>query len=330
MIDARFADHLSACDLVLFVLTDAPARATSTRRNEGPSRKKAAPANNQRIDSRSDFNQDDGSEPGGFIRTNRTSAQRIDPNLAPHNPSKTQPSATFFLSDPEASQPPEMKDARHQTHDQDFTAGTTESSRSVLRLSGDSYDFAEEERIVKALGDQTRQQRPPAAENLIGDRSTSEPHQQESSSNSGWAAGSSRDRMRSDEAAHRSDSGMHEIEEVVASSRQAAHSKLDKPRVLPLPIPHHQVKPISPTSGDTTEPELRKQLKTSPLTLIQGLGMRCGKQLASLLSHLFRADFWNRFVWLVLLGSVASALLISSVSSPFFSNSLLWLLLLPA
>ncbi|EFP87570.2 uncharacterized protein PGTG_13941 [Puccinia graminis f. sp. tritici CRL 75-36-700-3] len=276
------------------------------RRNNGVSRKKGT-LNNQRIGDQSDTNDDDIPE-GGFIRPKKPTNQNLDTDVTPHARNQ-HPSATFFLSDPEASQPPEEGE-RNQSNDQDMTVATTESSRSALRLSGDSYDFAEEERIVKALGDKTRQQRPLAAETSIGDGSTSDYHRQESSSNSGWA-GSSRDRIRSDEHARRSDSGMREIEEIIASSRQTAHSRPEKPRVLPLPIPH-QKNPIS-TIVEETHSELRKESDTSLFHSIpESLGTKWGKQFTSLLSHLFRAEFWNRFTWLVLLGSIAFALLINS------------------
>jgi len=288
------------------------------RRNDGPSRKRA-PSNYQRPDARSDLNQDDPPEVG-FARPSRQSVQRIDTDITPHPARKSQPSATFYLSDPEASQPPEGEGSRNQSHE--FTAGTTEeSSRSVLRLSGDSYDFAEEERIVKALGDQIRPQPPSAADASIDDGSTSERHRQESSAHSSWA-GPSRDRTRSDEAPYHSDAGMREIEEIVASSRQAAHRKPEKPRVLPLPLPH-QKKAISPIAEETAH-ELRAQPKTSLFTsMLDGLGSRCGRQLASFLSCIFQPEFWNRFTWLVLLGSTALALLINSYKTGDISFPLL-------
>ncbi|KNZ45844.1 hypothetical protein VP01_774g2 [Puccinia sorghi] len=272
--------------------SDASERENTHRRNDGPSR--------------------DPPEVG-LARPGRQSVQRIDTDITHHPARKSQPSATFYLSDPEASQPPEGEGSRDQSHDHELTAGTTEeSSRSVLRLSGDSYDFAEEERIVRALGDQIRQQPQSAADASIDDGSTSERHRQESSANSSWA-GPSRDRTRSDEASHHSDAGMREIEEIVASSRQAARRKPEKPRVLPLPLPH-QKKAISPIAEETAH-ELREQPKTSLFTsMLDGLGSRCGKQLATLLSFIFQHEFWNRFTWLVLLGSTVLALLISLVS----------------
>ncbi|WAQ92024.1 hypothetical protein PtA15_15A418 [Puccinia triticina] len=286
------------------------------RRHKDGSRKKDT---NQRTDSRSDMNDDDGSEVEP-TRPKRQAVQSLDNDATPHA-RKQQPSATYFLSDPEASMPPE-ESARNQSYDQEHTVGTTESSRSALRLSGDSYDFAEEERIVKALGkQQTRQQHPLATETSIGDGSTSDHHRQESSPNFGWA-GSSRERIRSDDHACRSDSGMREIEEIIASSRQTAHSKPEKPRVLPLPIPHQ--KTSIPTIIEESEHELRKQPDTLLFNSIpESLGTKWGKQLISLLSHLFRAEFWNRFTWLVLMGSVALALLINSLKTGDISFPLL-------
>ncbi|POW11653.1 hypothetical protein PSTT_05198 [Puccinia striiformis] len=282
--------------------TDSNITGNSHLRHDSTSRKNGTSKNKQK--NQTDMSEDEEEEEGTETRYEREIDRRSN-----------RPTASFFLSDPEGSQQAEEEQADTRNDEQDLTTrdNTEESSRSaLLRLSGDSYDFAEEERIVQALGNQS-----------VNHQDSPSHSNQQSSSTTG-------------DLTRRSDSGIREIQEIIASNNHShlenqhmpppppppPAPKPEKARVLPLPIPSNQSKSIS---TDIPEESTQQSFPTKNNTFLNSINDSF-KQLSHICSYLLRPDFWVRLTWVILLGSIGSALLINSyktgdINFPLFSSS---------
>ncbi|MBW0470944.1 hypothetical protein O181_010659 [Austropuccinia psidii MF-1] len=236
--------------------------------------------------------------------------------------SQLKPTATFFLAHPDSIQQStsitNLNNHQNQDQDHDHTLGTTDSSRLTLRLSGDSYDFAEEERIVKALESKSLQQQSLATETSNTHNSRLEnfnfdnpPHSHNLS-------------PLDNQSIPPGDPGLREIEQVVTS-----HQRVHKSRILPLPIPS-QPAIISPTCQDDQrfdhDSQLDPQEELVANSIPQSFGTKWGSRCNKILITVFRTGFWSQFAWVTMLITLALALLINSyrigdLAFPFLSWS---------
>ncbi|CAH7687089.1 UNC-like C-terminal-domain-containing protein [Phakopsora pachyrhizi] len=253
------------------------------RKRDGTKRKKA---NHEDPDAQTD------SQDGGDDR--RSVDAEPSPLLAPKAPdneindqnmSDSEPAATFFMAKPSSDRLP---------HDLPGDTVTEESSRLTnLGFSNDSYDFAEEERIVKDLEVQNKNRKP-----LTVESSHFHKRAESSLSNSSMI----------DHQSNRGDSGIREIEEVLASNRASQ----SRPRLLPIQQPFRQKASVPPITEENESDYREISLEPNSQPTVS-FGDKLGRSLNRLRSSLFgRKAFWNQLFWSSIIIAFISALLYNS------------------
>lgn len=270
--------------------------------------------------SESESNQGTGSGP-------RSHRDRGHPHMSPDvepsdqdSSSAAKRAATFFLEHPTSPSSSRLP------ADEDHTMATTETSRFTNGPPSDSYEYEAEEQYVRSLEATAR-----------ANGSVAEPNQPSEDDGAGGRSLETEDRTghsQNDEASHdysrsrspssfqtyeqphaprrststnqfesysRSDSGIREIEQVVASSRQQYQAPIPASRPRKLPVPQKPSIPISPIE-ELDEPPF----PTVPPT---GFGASVGKSLLRHISALSR--YKTSFYWKLALGVFFLAMIIS-------------------
>lgn len=234
----------------------------------------------------------------------RTTSHRgtSDGNRTDDQSSVSKPTATFYLEHPDSPETSRMP------IEEDHTMGTTDDSRFTVGPGAESYEYEEEERIVKALEAEERAHREEVNEpSLEMNQSLS---LEESQSRSSDPIRRSHSSHLDDSYNNRSDSGLIEIEQVIASSK--LQSQPPKLRKLPIKASHNLITPIEELDESRisspfppASPITRKSSKNI------GFGTSVGSKVLRQLSKI--SKYSSSFYWKVAMLIFLLALMINSI-----------------
>ncbi|KAH9814230.1 hypothetical protein DFH28DRAFT_895021 [Melampsora americana] len=276
--------------------------------NSKPARKRKAPNPKSRNGTSNRGSETESNT--GTNSLNRSTRRRTDSNRGTSDGNRTDDQTSTSLSKPTATfylEHPDSPESSRMPIEEDHTMGTTDDSRFTLGPGAESYEYEEEERIVKALEEEERAHRRNEEEEEENSHELDPSLSLENSNQTSNLNRRSLSSSHQSDSYQRSDSGLIEIEQVIATSKLQSQPK---PRKLHIKPSNNLITPIEELdetriSSPQSHPSSTIKQNHNPVGFGTSLGAKLLRQISKI-SKYSSSFYWKLAILIFFLALIIS------------------------